>query len=158
MTFRVTCVNSAGVSAFDEKTVTVTGPTCPTSIDYNPGDRIIRVGQVITLTVSNWPASSTCQPFWYVSDASRAHIVGGDSVVVIDGKQYFGGVRGNLRGIYQGTVDVCVQTSLVTPQVAKCYPWTVTSTPPPAMLVDTMVPELPYNEKNTPDVNQMYQP
>ena len=124
-TFRVTCVNSAGVSAYDEKTVTVTAPSCPSSIDYTPSGGSIAVGQVRQLTVSNWPSSSSCQPFWYSRDPSKLQVNGGDTMVIINGQTYYGGIHGNIRGIWTGTVEACVQTSLVTPQVLKCYTWTV---------------------------------
>lgn len=105
--------------------ITVTGPDCPSVIDYTPAGGTIAVNQVRQLTVSNWPSSSSCQPFWYVSDPSRAQINGGDTMVIINGQTYYGGIHGNLRGVFPGSVNACVQTSLVTPQVLRCYTWTV---------------------------------
>ena len=76
------------------------------------------------LTVDNWP-SSQCMPYWYVDRPSIAQITGADTVIVINGTAYYAGVHGVLRGVYHGTVNVCVQTSIVTPEVKRCYAWTV---------------------------------
>ena len=96
-------------------------------------------------------------PFWYLDRPSLAQITGADTVIVIDGRTYYAGVNAVLRGVYPGgPVSVCVQTSIVTPEVKRCYNWTVTAAS--ADFVETGDSLLPGLRLNIPGVSQTYTP
>jgi hypothetical protein len=114
------------------------------------------VNQTKALRVQNWPSSTSCDPFWYVNRPDIAQINGADKMVIIDGKTFYGGVNAILKGIWPGTVQVCVQTSLVIPEVKQCQTWTVTAASATTMSVGADVPRLRYMEVK--GVSQVYIP
>jgi hypothetical protein len=103
-------------------------PTCPSTIDYAPAGGSLAANQNRELAVQNWPSGATdCQPFWYLDKPHIAQINGADNIITIDGKQYYAGIHAVLRGVSPGNVIVCVQTSIQTPEVKRCYTWVITA-------------------------------
>ena len=154
-TFTIVCTGPGG-STQASALVTVTAPACSTSIDYSPKGGTIAANQNRALKVDNWP-SSQCMPFWYLDRKSNAQITGADTVIIIDGTPYYAGVNAVLRGVYPGgPVSVCVQTSIVTPEVKRCYDWTVTSASAFGLQADDPLPS--GLMMNVPGVSQTYTP
>ncbi len=135
----------ANTSVSDSGVLTVVNPppapTCPTTIDYLPAGGSLPANGTRTLAVQNWPSGTTnCQPFWYLSRPDVAQVAGADNIITIDGTQYYAGIHAVLRGVSEGTVIVCVQTSITTPEVKRCYDWTIT----PPVSADV----IPYSEES----------
>jgi len=161
-TFNQTCFNSLGQNITRQVTVTVTDPSCPSSIDYSPKNNPNTVvkGATASAQVDNWPSNVSCDPFWYVKNGAYLSILGANKVIIVDGAKYFAGPDAVVRGIFQGSDEACVQTSIVINNTFRCRPWMVTLTSAlEALGVRFPEPPLPrYNIYNTPDVQQTYPP
>lgn len=144
--FGLTCTGPGG-TASDSTSVIVTAPGCPTSISYEvvggTGDTIA-VNQTKSLRVRDWIENEACQPFWYVSDPSKAMVIGADRAITIEGRTYYAGVNGAIRGVWTGTVQVCVQTSIVRDDTKECRTWTVTASSGDALMRAEDVPQLKF--------------
>lgn len=156
-TFTIRCTRSDGAFKDASKTVNVTAPACPSSIDYSPKGGTRTVGSVFGLLVDNWPSNVSCVPYWYSGDPSRFGILGGDSIYTApNGSRYFAGVNGQGKAIAAGSTGLSVQTSIAINSVFKTYTWTaVAAAALEALGLRMPDPPLPkYNIYNTSGVCQ----
>lgn len=156
-TFGIRCIGPGG-QADTTVTVTVTEPNCPSVIDYAPRGGSLTVSHTLQVTVENWPSGLTnCIPFWYSNDPAIVSIAGADTVTIINGQQYYGGINAVLRAIWLGTTRIFTQTSIVTPQVRMGYDWTVVTSSVAAVLgIHSKGPTPMLKYMNVPGITQTF--
>lgn len=122
-TFTIICENSAGQRTTSSVTITVSGPSCPNTINYTPSGGPIALNETKNLR-ADWPTSGCGDPFWGSLAPDRGQIVGADKLIDIGGKLYPAGHNAVLRRIARGTFVAFVQANIPSPQPSRPHTWT----------------------------------
>ncbi|MCR4279646.1 MAG: hypothetical protein NUV78_02845 [Candidatus Zambryskibacteria bacterium] len=150
-TFTIQCSGPGGTSPPQSVTVTVTGPACPTSIDYSPKEDLkVNVGGSRAITVDNWPSNVSCNPFYHVDRADLARIKG-TKTCLVDGKPFWCGPAATIEGVYPGSVRATVQIDVTLPRPEKSRIWTVKANTLTNTLTDMLGLDLSFMSNNGRD-------